>query len=357
MDFKEQLGMYKEKINSVLDAFLNEKIESAQDKDLRFIYSSIKQVVMNGGKRLRPSLVVATYKALTGEETEEIYKTAICVELFHNYTLFHDDIMDEDFQRRGQANLNQIFSEHVFRKTTNKGKTGRIFKNEMSKYAVSQGIIAGNILNSLGLEVLVKSSYSPEQIKKAVEIYKTANVIVNQGQVKDIEFETAKDISEDDYMKMIEQKTAYLFTASLQIGAVLANATEEQYNALTKYGLNMGKSFQIQDDIMDVFIPEGKGNTPGSDICEGKTTLLIIKALENASEEQKKVLDSVVGKKDAMEEEIKEVTEIIKQTGALDYAEEIALTKIQESKEALRKGKINSEYLEGIADFMLSRKI
>ena len=156
---------------------------------------------------------------------------------------------------------------------------------------------------------------------------------------------------------MVEQKTAYLFTASLQIGAVLANATEEQYNALTKYGLNMGKSFQIQDDIMDVFIPEGKGNTPGSDIREGKTTLLIIKALENASEEQKKVLDSVVGKKDAMEEEIKEVTDIIKQTGALDYAKETALTKIQESKEALRKGKINSGYLDSLADFMLSREI
>ncbi len=356
MEFKKELNKYKESINNELRKFLHKEIKNQKNNILKEIYILMEDCVLVGGKRLRPALLDATYIAIKKKKNKEVLKTASCIELLHNSTLFHDDIMDQDFTRRNKPNLNYLLKDY-FEEHFKEFKKPELFKDDKTKFIISQAILAGNILSSLSIKVLLQSSFEPNKIVKSIKILNHANKIVNKGQIRDIEFEFKDNITEKEYLEMIEFKTSNLFMASVQIGAILADANEEQYKALTKYGINIGRAFQIQDDIMDIFISEGKGNTVGSDIKEGKCTLLTVKAREKASPKQLKILNSTLGNKEAIIPEIQEVANIIKNTGSLEYSQKVALKHIKKAKLALLNAGIESGFLIGFADFMIQRRI
>jgi len=354
MSFEEQLKELKSKIDERLELFFN----SIKTKDdfISFNYERIKDFMLTGGKRLRPATLIMAYKGF-GYDEEEIYDVALSVEFLHNSTLIHDDIMDEDNTRRNIDTVYKVMKDYFLKSSKEINYSGPLFSKASSRFAVSTTICDGNLLYSLGELFLLKSGFNSRLINKALNVYSNAYRIVNQGQLLDTFFEL-KNIRERNYLKMIEQKTGNLFKASLAIGAVLADANNEQIELLSEYAMNIAIAFQLQDDILDLNIK--KGHAIGSDIREGKKTLLIIRALEKANKGQREVLLNTLGNKNADEQQINKVIDVIKSTGALDYVKSLANKKIVEAKNYLVKTSLNDESLEffnGFADFMLRREI
>jgi len=233
---------------------------------------------------------------------------------------------------------------------------GNLFNSISSRFAVSNSIICGNLLYSAGVKCLLQT----KNIKETLSIYEENFRAVNDGQVLDIGYSYKKKISEKEYFEMIVKKTAKLFVASVEIGAILGGASKEQLKCLSDYALQTAIAFQIKDDIMDISSDMNKGHEVGSDIKKGKNTLLIIKSLELTNGKQKKFIQSIFGKGDASSKEIMEVTKIINSVGALKYVEELAKKKVEEGKKALTKCNLNKEAVEffnDLADYMVSRRI
>lgn len=337
MNFEQTLTFYRKKINEELELLFNQNINT--DGFIKFIYNRIKEYVLCGGKRLRPILLIMAYKALGGTN-QEINKAALSIELLHNSTLVHDDVMDEDEKRRNKATINKLMKTHFLKTNKETNYNGLLFNRLSSRFSVSNAICAGNLLYSFGESCLADMKFNAESVKKALNVYSQAYTIVNTGQILDTLFEL-KDVKENEYLRMIEQKTANLFKASVAIGATLAEADKEQITLLENYALNLGIAFQLQDDLIDT--KNSKGRELGTDIKKGKKTLLVIKAMEKANAEQRKILLYILGKENASEEEINKVIKIFKETGAIDYVKELANRKIEESKEQIKKANIKEK--------------
>ena len=367
MDFKDQLEIYKKRIDQELEKVLSAKVAAVQDEDevLQFLHDAIKDFVIIGGKRLRPALVVATYKALTGKESDEIYRIALSLELFHNYTLIHDDFMDEDFKRRKKDNVNAMLKNRFkSQKYENRVYTGELFTTSMANYITAHAALAGNILRCWGEDLIDESPFSEAVRNKAIAIYRKADQVVNSGQAMDKELEAHKleesdKVDEQRYMKMVQYKTAYLFRAAVELGSLLANAGEPEKGALLEYISSVAPAFQLQDDIMDISEIGEKGNTFGSDIKAGKKTLLVIKAYELAPG-QRGTLNSILGNRDATDEQVQQAIDIIKSSAAIGYVKDLARSAIQAGishldRTGLQPSKL--EFLTGMADYMLNRNI
>lgn len=354
MSFEEQLKELKSRIDERLELFFNGI--KTKDDFISFNYERIKDFILTGGKRLRPAALIMAYKGFNGDE-EGIYDAALSVEFLHNSTLIHDDIMDEDDTRRGKDGVHKAMRDYFLKSSKEVNYNGPLFNKASSRFAVSNAICDGNLLYPLGESFLLNSNFDLRLINKALKVYSNAYRTVNQGQLLDIFFEL-KNVSERNYLKMIGQKTGNLFKASVGIGAVLANANNEQIELLSEYAMNIAVAFQLQDDIMDFSVRKGHG--VGSDIRKGKKTLLVIKALEKANRGQREILLNTLGNKNADEEEINKAVDVIKFIGAFDYVRDLANKKIVEAKKYLAKTSLNDESLEffnGFADFMLRRNI
>ncbi|HII17427.1 TPA: polyprenyl synthetase family protein [Candidatus Woesearchaeota archaeon] len=265
------------------------------------LYEWILGFVCSGGKRLRPVLTLAALKGLGKPIGQEERRAAVALELLHASTLIHDDIMDEDTRRRGSPSLFCHY-QGLFRKAYGEAKgTGALFATSSARFGASQGIIAGNLLYVLGFFCLDRNC-------RASEVYRSAAIAVNEGQVLDLLGEL-EDISEESYLAMTEKKTASLFIASAKMGAVLGNADERSTNALQSFALSIAMAFQLQDDIIDISPDAAKGNTFASDIRNSKKTLLVIRAL--AASPQAGRLREILAKKEKAADDLKEAVAII----------------------------------------------
>ncbi|XRO77822.1 polyprenyl synthetase family protein [Methanocaldococcus sp. 10A] len=305
---------------------IDEELKTYVDKDDK-LYNASKHLLFAGGKRIRPYLVVVTYK-LKKDDIEEILPAAVSVELIHNYTLIHDDIMDNDDERRGKPTVHVVYGEPM-------------------------AILAGDLLYAKAFEAVSRI----KDAKKAHEVLKIlskACVEVCEGQAMDMEFENYYPTMEE-YLEMIRKKTGALLEASVEIGAVMADCNEEEKKALKEYAKRIGLTFQIQDDILDLIGDKKKlGKPVGSDIIEGKKTIIIIHALKTLDEEKKKRLLEILGNKDIGNEEIKEAIEILKPS--IEYAKELMKQKTEEAKNYLKIfDKDRRKVLEDLADFIMNR--
>ena len=209
---------------------------------------------------------------------------------------------------------------------------------------------------SIGIKCLLQA----KNVQETLSIYEENYRAVNDGQILDIGYSYKKNITENEYFEMIVKKTSQLFIASVQIGAILGDASKKQLKGLSDYSLKIATAFQIKDDIMDISIDMNKGHEIGSDIKKGKNTLLIIKALEFSDVKQKKIIQTKLGKEDATSDEIMEVIKIINDVGSLKYSEELAQKKVQEGKKSLDKCNLKKEAVEffnDLADYMINRRI
>lgn len=227
------------------------------------LYQPIEYVLGLGGKRMRPILLLMAHQLFNDDLTKAI-SPALGIEVFHNFTLLHDDIMDNAPIRRGKQTVHEKWNSNV-------------------------AILSGDVMMIQTYQLMLK--VDSDILKDVLDIFSKTATEVCEGQQWDMDFETQKNVQLVDYMKMIEKKTAVLLAASLQIGGITAGASKENQNNLYHFGLNMGIAFQLKDDLLDAFgNPDEFGKQIGGDIIANKKTFLYLKALQLANDKQKESL-------------------------------------------------------------------
>jgi geranylgeranyl diphosphate synthase type II len=240
------------------------------------LYEPVKYVLSMGGKRIRPALVLLSCDMFSGR-VESALIPAMAIEIFHNFTLLHDDIMDRSELRRGHPTVHIKYNENV-------------------------AILSGDVMSILASRLM---NQSPGAILHSVhEIFTKAAMQVCEGQQIDMNFEDRLTVSREEYLNMIELKTAVLIAASLKIGAILGGASEKDAEDLYEFGRNLGIAFQLQDDLLDTYgDPDMVGKKLGTDIVDNKKTFLMIEALAKASPAQREELTGWLTRKEFQREE------------------------------------------------------
>jgi len=254
--------MYKyEELQDIVNRAIN---NMSYEYEAEKLFAPVKYLMSMGGKRIRPVLTLMACN-LFDDKIEKAILPAVGLEVFHNYTLVHDDIMDRSELRRGSATV------HV-------------------KWNVNQAILSGDVMAFIANECMLNAP--PSILQEVMKIYNDTAIDVCSGQQMDMDFEQKSFVSHTDYLRMIELKTAVLLAAALKIGAVIGNARPEEAEKLFSFGNNLGLAFQIQDDLLDTYgDPQVFGKKIGNDIVANKKTILIIKALELASGAQLNTLN------------------------------------------------------------------
>jgi geranylgeranyl diphosphate synthase, type I len=355
MDISDTLGLFKKEIDREIEAYFERVIKETKKRD-RLVAESleyVKKFILAGGKRLRPALMYYGYIGAGGKERKKMIKTAVSIELIHAFLLIHDDIIDRDDTRHGMDTVNVRY-----------GKLGKkFFKTENSShFGDSMAIIIGDMIGALGSQIIFESGFEDRLVMQALSKLQSIVSYTVIGQSKDIYMEYKKKATEKEIMEMYEYKTArYTIEGPLHLGVILGGGDIKAVENLTDYAIPIGIAFQIQDDILGIYGNEKKlGKPVGSDISEGKQTILLAKALELSTSSQKKMLENMIYKKNINEEELVSFRNIIKETGSLDYAKKLSTKLIFQGKKALEKINLNREakkFLNGIADYMIEREI
>ena len=274
------------------DAFIEYLKSYSTLKEPKNLYEPIQYILNLGGKRLRPVLTLMTTEAFNCNY-EKALNAALSIEVFHNFSLVHDDIMDDAPLRRGQETVHE-------------------------KWSINAGILSGDAMLIMAYQLF--ENYEAKIFQALAKLFSKTALEVCEGQQYDVDFETRNDVSVEEYLKMIEYKTAVLVGAAMQMGAIVAEASEEDQNSIYEFGKNLGIAFQLQDDYLDAFgNPETFGKQVGGDIIENKKTYLYIKALEFLSDKDKVELQSLF--KESIlsnDEKIKVVKHFFESSGSVE---------------------------------------
>ena len=275
------------------------------------LYEPIRYILEIGGKRLRPILVLLGYQ-IFNDHYNEIIKPALAVEVFHNFTLMHDDIMDQAPLRRGHQTVHEKWSPNV-------------------------AILSGDVMlvKAYGLLIGIDKNI----LAKVIEAFNKCACEVCEGQQFDMNFETEKDTSIPAYLEMIRLKTAVLLGFSLEMGAMLGHAKTDEVALLKKFGESIGLGFQIKDDLLDVFGDQEKfGKQVGGDIIANKKTYLLLKALEDADTSQKQTLETWLNKTEfEAEKKVEAIRAIYEELNIKEKAQELAQSYFNEAFSLLEK--------------------
>jgi len=297
------------------------------------LYEPISYILSLGGKRMRPALLLMACELFGGDVNKAI-APALAIEVFHNFTLMHDDIMDKAPLRRGKTTVHERWNQNV-------------------------AILSGDVMLIEGYKLMMQVDNSI--LRQVLDIFNETAVGVCEGQQIDMEFETQSDVRIDEYINMIRLKTAVVLGGALKIGALIGNASSKDADLLCTFGVQLGIAFQLQDDILDVYgDPEKFGKQVGGDIISNKKTYLLIKALELAKGKQADELHSLLATADFNnEEKVAAVTRIYNTLQVRQYAEDAMQTYADKAFEALDQINLPEEhkqYLREFADGLLVRE-
>jgi geranylgeranyl diphosphate synthase type I len=337
----------------VLDAVAQrrELVNDAIDEELPMsepprLWEATRYLLEAGGKRLRPTVVLLAAEALADvaplsadyrsfptldETTIDVMAAAVSLEVIQSFTLIHDDIMDDDDLRRGVPAVHEA-------------------------YDTSTAILAGDTLYAKAFELMTNTDSPPENALEATRLLATTCIRICEGQALDVEFERQTDVLPEEYLEMIEHKTAVLYGASAATPAVLLGADEETVEALYRYGIDSGCAFQIQDDVLDLTVPSEKlGKQRGSDLVENKETIITLHARQQGVD-----VDGLVETDDpeaVTEAEIDAAVAELEAAGSIDYAREKAQELTDRSKNRLSILPDNEArgLLEDLADYLITR--
>ena len=312
----------RKKINKILSlALINRKPVS--------LYEPGSYILNSGGKRLRPLLVLLSAKAVGGK-FNDAYNSAAAVEMLHNFTLVHDDIMDNADKRRGRQTLHK-------------------------KYDHNTAILTGDSLLSIAYEYLLKDCNG--NAKEVISSFTHGLIEVCEGQSMDTDFELRKNVSLSEYLIMITKKTAAMAEMCCKIGALLGGGSKKQVLALGNFGLNLGIAFQIQDDLLDISADEKKfGKTIGGDLVEGKKTFLFLEALEKAKGEDRKRLLKVIERNGIRRNQVLRYKQLYEKLGVLEDAKREIKKYTKRSLDSLRLLKDNDRKIFiWLADSLINR--
>ena len=279
------------------------------------LFDPIKYTLSTGGKRLRPALVLMSCELFSGKIDEAIMP-ALGIEMFHNFTLLHDDIMDKSPIRRNKPTIHKKWNENI-------------------------AILSGDVMSILSYKYITKCN--KEILPSVIDLFNQTAIMVCKGQQYDMNFETLQTVTVDEYLNMIELKTSVLIAASIKLGAILGGANQVDINHMYNFGCNLGMAFQIQDDLLDVYGDlKVFGKKPGGDIIANKKTYLLVKALEIASSEQKvRIYNQLKKKSFDTDKKINTILSVYNELNIKDIS--IALIKEYLSKSKSDLEKVSSE--------------
>ncbi|MDX1651020.1 MAG: polyprenyl synthetase family protein [Brumimicrobium sp.] len=295
------------------------------------LYDPLRYFLTLGGKRTRPVLTLLGCQ-LFGEPGIKAINAAIAVELFHNFTLIHDDIMDEAPLRRGKVTVHEKWNSNI-------------------------GILSGDVLFVEAYKFL--AHHDTDVLPDLLEIFSRTAREVCEGQQMDMDFEVRGDVSLEEYLEMIRLKTSVLLGAALEMGAVIAKADKENVAKIYQFGVNVGLAFQLQDDILDLYAdPDKFGKQVGGDILSNKKTFLLITAMNQADSAQKKHLEHIMNST-AGNTKVEEAKELFNELKVREFAREKMDAYYQKALSAMNEigvPKENKLHLLGLADYLMKRE-
>lgn len=321
-------------ISQYQDFFINYLKTQSISKEPKNLYEPIEYILSLGGKRMRPVLTL-----MTSEVFDTDYKVALpaamAVEVFHNFSLVHDDIMDDAPLRRGQETVHE-------------------------KWDLNTGILSGDAMLILAYQYF--EQYEPTVFRDLAKLFSKTALEVCEGQQWDVDFEKRNDVTIPQYLKMIEYKTAVLVAAAMKMGAIVAKTSEKEGDLIYDFGLNLGLAFQLQDDYLDAFgDPETFGKQVGGDIMVNKKTYLYLKAREFSSAEKASELEKLFSLQlDDNTEKIATAKAIFNESGASKATQEAIEMYTFKAFETLEKMDINAEKKDILRTFgenLMGRKV
>jgi geranylgeranyl diphosphate synthase type II len=313
--------------SNIIEQEINKLDLPLQPKNL---YDPLRYFLKLGGKRIRPVLTFLAAEMFKANEKDTKY-AALTIELFHNFTLIHDDIMDNAPLRRNQATVHEHWNSNI-------------------------AILAGDVLFAKAYEILGHCNSS--NLNDLFSVFSRTAREVCEGQQMDMDFENRKDVSEKEYIEMIRLKTSVLLGCALEMGAILGNANSEERNAIYHFGVHLGISFQIQDDILDLFgSPEKVGKQLGGDVISNKKTLLSISAKSRAGAYDYNALFELESERNH-EIKVKSIKKIFESLSAREYCEEKMKAHFEKALEYLNRipSHHSKQQLLQLANYLISRE-
>ena len=296
------------------------------------LYAPIRYSLAEGGKRMRPVLAMLAYN-IYADDVQRVLPAATAVEIFHNFTLLHDDIMDNAMVRRGRPSV-------------------------FARWGSNVAILSGDVMMIEAYRHLqgVESKFLPEVFER----FNAMAAQVCEGQQYDMDFETQPKVAVAEYMNMIELKTAALLSGSVVIGATIAGASEDDLHKLYKFATEVGIAFQLQDDLLDSYGDEQLGKKIGGDILEGKKTYLMIISLSHATEEQREVLRTTHLRTDIDDAEkistVKAIYDAIGAKGMTEQQISVRISRALAILDTLDVPKERTEYMRSYVESLVGRK-
>ena len=315
--------------------FISDYLEQqAQVREPKNLYEPIHYILGLGGKRIRPTLTLMTAE-IFGADYAKALPAALAVEVFHNFSLVHDDIMDDAPLRRGNETVHE-------------------------KWDLNTAILSGDAMLILAYQYFEK--YEPKVFRDLAKLFSKTAIEVCEGQQWDVDFESREDVTIPEYLKMIQYKTAVLVAAAMKMGAIISETSEENCELIYDFGLNLGLAFQLQDDYLDAFgNPDTFGKQVGGDIIENKKTYLYLKAQEFANAEQAGQLMHLFSiHPDDNEDKISSVKAIFVETGASDATQNAIQEFTFMAFDTLQKISIDNEkkdILRSFGENLMGRKV
>ncbi|APY08197.1 polyprenyl synthetase [Winogradskyella sp. J14-2] len=321
-------------IKTYQESFLKYLEDFTEEKEPKSLYEPINYILKLGGKRLRPVLTLMTAD-IFGSKAKDAINAALSVEVFHNFSLIHDDIMDDAPLRRGRETVHE-------------------------KWDLNTGILSGDAMLILAYQLF--ENYEPDTFQALAKLFSKTALEVCEGQQYDIDFETRTDVTIPDYLKMIEYKTAVLVGAAMKMGAIVANASLEDQNAIYDFGRYLGIAFQLQDDYLDAFgNPETFGKQVGGDILENKKTYLYLKTLALGSKAEKNELIALMASNTIENDaKVESVKALFKNSGAAEATQNAVKDYTQKAFAVLEKLNISEnkkQMLRLFGEQLMNRRV
>lgn len=304
------------------------------NKEPKNLYEPIEYILHLGGKRMRPILTLMATEVFD-VDCKKALAAATAIEVFHNFSLVHDDIMDDAPLRRGNETVHE-------------------------KWNINTGILSGDAMLILAYQHF--EEYEPKIFRELAKLFSKTALEVCEGQQYDVDFETREDVTIPEYLKMIEYKTAVLVGAAMKMGAIVAETSEENANLIYDFGLNLGIAFQLQDDYLDAFgDPETFGKQVGGDIIENKKTYLYLKAMEFSNADEKEQLTHLFSIQPSDNtDKIESVKSIFNQTKASEATQKAIQEFTFKAFETLEKMNISNDkkvMLKAFGENLMSRNV
>jgi geranylgeranyl diphosphate synthase type I len=300
------------------------------------LYKHIKEFIICPGKRARPILFIIAYLGFAKKQSKGLYKSAVALELFHDYMLIHDDIIDKSETRRGKLSMHAALDKWL-----NRYKNSKISGQDLA-------IAAGDVMHSLAIDVFLSVKENIRRKEMALKKLLRSGVNTASGEFIELLYslKSINKITKDDIYKVYDLKTAnYTFASPLSIGATLAGAKKRDINNLFNYGTYLGRAFQIKDDILGIFGKEGEtGKSNLTDLREGKKTILIWQAYRSSNRKNKLVIEKILVKKNIIRKDLKRIQKIIKLSGALSFAKKEVAKLISGAQKYLKNSSMRPEY-------------